>query len=148
MDGEWRHILSALELLVLTDKLPLRLWQKVIVTDGGCWEWQAHRCWGYPYVWYGGKTTRAHRVFYKALVGPIPDGLTLDHLCRVKHCVNPNHLEAVTVWENTLRSDCPTAVNARKTECINGHPLTYVRPDGGGRQCRTCATIHARNYRA
>lgn len=80
----------------------------------------------------------AHRVVYEAWVGPIPEGLTLDHLCRVRCCVNPLHLEPVTRGENVLRGDAFTAVNARKAHCPQGHPYDYRDPTHGYRRCTKC----------
>lgn len=89
-----------------------------------------------------GSQPLAHRVFYEHHVGPIPLGLTIDHLCKVTRCVNPDHLEPVTQRVNTLRGDGPSAVNARKTHCPHGHEYTpdntYVRK-AGGRICKTCS---------
>lgn len=90
---------------------------------------------GYGQMKRDGRDCRAHRVAYEWLVGPIPDGLQLDHLCMVRACVNPAHLEPVTNEENQRRAA------AYKTECPQGHPYdevnTYVRPDGA-RRCRAC----------
>lgn len=84
---------------------------------------------------------RVHRVAYKLWCGEIAAGLEIDHLCRVRSCCNPQHLEAVTPQENNRRSESRSAKNARKTECSNKHPYTedstYNRPDGG-RNCRIC----------
>ena len=108
----------------------------------GCWLWTAStRRGGYGGFWSGGKTVRAHRYAYERWVGPIPDGLELDHLCRNPTCVNPDHLEPVTHRENTLRGETIAAANAAKTHCPQGHPYdernTYVYPNGR-RNCRTC----------
>ena len=88
------------------------------------------------------RNVQAHRVTYEALVGPIPAGLNLDHLCRVTSCVNPAHAEPVTQRVNVLRGAGPTALNAQRTECYRGHPFddenTYVGPRGN-RACRECA---------
>ena len=82
----------------------------------------------------------AHRFAYTEAKGAIEDGLTIDHLCRVKACVNPSHLEAVTLRTNILRGENTAAKNARKTHCHRGHPFneenTYRVP--GGRACRQC----------
>jgi hypothetical protein len=116
----------------------------LVVADTGCWEWQgylAHDS-GYPRITIGRISYRAHRISYEAFVAPIPDGLTIDHLCRNIVCVNPEHLEAVTVTENIRRSNAPNAVNARKTHCKYGHEFTpeniRINVVNGGRQCRKC----------
>jgi hypothetical protein len=102
------------------------------VTD--CIEWTGCR----DKDGYGrsGKTL-AHRVAYIAAVGPIPAGMELDHLCRNRGCVNPEHLEPVTHYENMRRSRL-----AARTHCVNGHPFddqnTYWRPHRQGRGCKAC----------
>lgn len=112
--------------------------------ETGCWEWRSTILrTGYPQIGAGGagcKTLLAHRVAYELFVGPIPEGLTIDHLCRVRHCVNPAHLEAVTLRENVLRGDTPAAKNSMKTHCINGHPFNEVNTymNGRSRACRAC----------
>ena len=99
-------------------RLPERFWDKTLrpAIHNGCWEWAAHRDEsGYATFSVDGKTRRAHRVAYAALVGPIPEGLVCDHLCRVRHCVNPAHIELVSSRENTLRGagTAPIPVGAR-----------------------------------
>lgn len=93
-----------------------------------CWEWRgviAPDGYGrVPSAARHGLTTAAHRLVYARLVGPIPEGLTLDHLCRNRRCVNPAHLEPVTMRENNLRSNGVGAIAARKTHCNHGHPLS------------------------
>ncbi|GGW68135.1 HNH endonuclease signature motif containing protein [Streptomyces griseoloalbus] len=88
-----------------------------------------------------GRTVRAHTYAYEQAHGPIPTGHEVDHKCRRRNCVAPAHLEAVDHRTNTLRSTGPTAANARKTHCHNGHPFdtanTYRRTDGA-RGCRAC----------
>jgi hypothetical protein len=88
----------------------------------------------------------AHRAFYEHHVGPIPEGMTLDHLCRVRQCVNPLHLEPVTRGENVLRGDTLSAHNAAKTHCKRGHEFTpeNTRLYAGARWCRACARERAR----
>lgn len=92
----------------------------------------------------------AHRVTYEREVGPIPDGMELDHLCRVRACVNPSHLEPVTKRENQIRGVGFVAINAAKTHCASGHAFdvanTYVKPNGR-RQCRACNRGQAQRYR-
>lgn len=83
----------------------------------------------------------AHRLAYEFSKGLIPEGKTLDHLCRVRHCVNPDHLEPVSRGENVLRGVSPSAINARKTHCSKGHDYNeentkYLRR--GNRRCRIC----------
>ena len=93
--------------------------------DDACWSWLGARSQtGYGRFWVDGKTVKAHRWAYEHLVGPIPDGLTIDHLCRVRSCVNPAHLEPVSNRVNVLRGDAPAARNARKTHCVRGHEFT------------------------
>lgn len=87
------------------------------------------------------KSSKAHRLFYERYVGPIPDGLVLDHLCRTPSCVNPDHLEPVTNEENIRRGFGAWAVNSRKVVCKNGHPLhgdNLVMSGHGTRRCLTC----------
>jgi len=125
-------------------KLAERFWDKVDMTGGpnGCWLWLgSHTPTGYGCFSVNNKSTGAHRVAYQLMVGTIPPGLTVDHLCRVRNCVNPEHLELATQKDNTLRGNGPTARHARKTHCIHGHPFdeanTLIRPDGN-RRCRVC----------
>lgn len=86
--------------------LPERFWQKVRVRDSGCWEWigTIRSVRGYGCFQFNGKSLAAHRLSYSSLVGPIPEGLHIDHLCRFTECVNPEHLEPVTLQENNRRS--------------------------------------------
>ena len=108
----------------------------------GCWLWTgAAQRNGYGRFGMDGRTQFAHRVAYELHIGPIPKGLHLDHLCRVRGCVNPAHLEAVTQRENTLRGDAITARNAVKTHCLKGHAFDEANTyhyQGGFRGCRTC----------
>ncbi|MGW3511200.1 HNH endonuclease signature motif containing protein [Streptomyces sp. NPDC000994] len=88
-----------------------------------------------------GRTVRAHTYAYEQANGPVPDGHEVDHRCRRRNCVRPSHLEAVDHRTNTLRNTGPTAINARKTHCTNGHAFTPAntrrRPDNS-RRCRAC----------
>lgn len=124
-----------------------RFWDRVLVGDG-CWEWQGKKndqgygLFSLKSVWY-----LAHRIAYEDRVGPIPEGLVLDHVkergCTSRSCVNPSHLEPVTQVENNRRAGQTTlaAANAAKTHCPAGHPYdeanTYVDRKGG-RNCRLC----------
>jgi hypothetical protein len=119
-------------------------WNRVDKT-GDCWEWTGSRNGdGYGTYSVGGKTHRAHRYAYEIVVGPIPEGKQLDHLCRNPPCVNPAHLEPVTSRENTLRGFGACGTNARKTHCKNGHEFTPEntryrrRGDYIGRECVAC----------
>lgn len=127
-----------------------RFWAKVNKTET-CWLWTASKKpKGYGEFSVDGSLVYAHRFAYEAVVGPIPAGLTLDHLCRVRHCVNPTHLEAVTNRENNLRGESQSAAHARKTRCPQGHEyagenLIVYR---GARQCRECRNRRKREQRA
>ena len=118
----------------------------------GCWEWKyGFTSKGYGQANYDGKHGTAHRIVYQLLVGPIPKGLFLDHLCRNRKCVRPEHLEPVTSRENNLRSTGPAAVNAAKSHCKYGHEFTPEntkskpsRPNS--RICRTCKRAEGRDY--
>jgi hypothetical protein len=116
------------------------------VTADGCWPWQGHvHRSGYGMYFSRrrpGQTSRAHRLIYIALVGPVDADLDLDHTCRNTVCVNPAHLDPVPHHVNVLRGEAPAAINARKTHCLRGHLLAGVnlriRTADGSRICRTC----------
>jgi hypothetical protein len=119
--------------------LPARIFRSIELDPvKHCWLWQRSLEWtGYGRSYYEGKQWKVHRLVYTLLVGDIPEKLDLDHLCRVRHCVNPSHLEPVTRAENILRGDLPGRM---KTHCKHGHELTpenTVRYNGR-RSCRTC----------
>ena len=113
-----------------------------------CWIWQGRIDRG----GYGrlGDTTLAHRHAWETVNDPIPAGLTIDHLCRVRPCVNPDHLEPVTGKENTLRGMSLAAISARATHCRNGHPFDEANTYrwNGRRCCRACNRTHMARRRA
>lgn len=122
--------------------LDQRFFSKVHMTSA-CWVWTAaDNGNGYGVFWTGERNTYAHRFSYEAMVAPIPAGLQIDHLCRNRACVRPEHLEPVTCRENLLRGDTRTAREAAQTHCIRGHGFTvantYRYPGTGKRECRTC----------
>src|SRR5687767_12328790 len=126
--------------------LPDRIAQRIDRTPT-CWLWTGYVApHGYGRVRYQGKQYGVHRLMYALLVGPIPEGLQLDHLCRVRHCCRPEHLEPVTGRENVLRGVTLPAANARKTRCPQGHPLDAVA--AGDRRCSTCRREQARKQNA
>lgn len=110
------------------------------VDENGCWVWSGARD-RHGYGKFGHNSALAHRWSYENFVGPIPAGLHLDHLCRVRACVNPAHLEPVTNAENVRRR------NEQRTHCIRGHAFddenTYRSK--GRRACRACGRMHAHN---
>lgn len=138
------------------DALPPRLQTKIRVnSETGCWEWVGSiTATGYGRAWDDElkRADWAHRVIYRRLVGPIPVGLTLDHLCRVRHCVNPAMLEPVSQLVNNVRGIGPAVTRKRhrsKTHCHRGHPLSgeNVNIRNGRRHCLMCAKTYAAAYR-
>lgn len=112
---------------------------------------------GYGRAWDGEQNVSAHRMAYALRIGPVPEGMQLDHLCRVRACVNPAHLEPVTCQENLLRGQTHNARNAVKTHCDSGHAFTpentrFTAPSkrypNGRRTCRACHRAWVRDWRA
>ncbi len=141
--------------------LGVKFWRHVFIdssVENSCWVWVGCICRGYGHFVTSQQPTvivKAHRFSYESLVGKIPDGLTIDHLCRNKACVNPNHLEPVTMRINVLRGTSIVANNAAKKQCDHGHSFdkknTYVYKSGprkGARKCRTCERIRMQKTRS
>lgn len=106
--------------------LKIRFSNKYTISNNGCWIWNKTNPAGYGYISYLGKSKPAHRISYEIFNGPIPDNLHIDHLCRNRACVNPEHLEAVTQTENTLRGH---ESRGKKTWNMPGKPLRSIRVD-------------------
>lgn len=132
-----------------------RMADKFLVGDG-CWEWTAVRnSFGYGVIHRLDAGSRlAHRVLFEAMVGPVPDGMDLDHLCRNRGCVRPSHLEIVSRRVNIMRGEMPQILKERgqaKTHCPAGHSYAdqerYRRKDGS-RRCMECERIAARARRS
>lgn len=125
---------------------PEKFWERVEKTDT-CWWWRGQEHNGYGRIKWHGKEFRAHRIAWELLRGPITEQ-TLDYLCRNTMCVNPAHLEPVTVRINTLRGVGPAALNAKKTHCPAGHEYTaentYVKYRR--RICQTCRRARRRAW--
>lgn len=120
-----------------------RLEAKTERRPDGCWIWTGGcDSSGYGAIKVDGRKVGTHRASYELHVGPIPEGLQIDHLCRVTRCLNPDHLEAVTPRVNTLRSEGIAAREAAQTHCKRGHEFTpentYTGGTPAGRRCRTC----------
>jgi len=138
----------------------IRLLEKVRVEDKGyrtpCWLYAGSTVTGgYGRIYADGRLVCVHRLAYEHFNGSIPDDLTIDHLCGNPCCVNPEHLEAVTIRENILRGNGAAARNARKTHCKHGHEFTsentYSRRDRGNgryRECKECRRDATRRWQA
>jgi hypothetical protein len=121
-----------------------RFLDNIAIAEAGCWLWTASITTNGYAQFRAGDERSGHRFAYTFFVGPIPADLQIDHRCRVRHCVNPDHLEAVTPRANVLRGIGLSAENARKTHCAQGHEFTEANTYwaktkyGRGRQCREC----------
>lgn len=128
-----------------------RFWEKVQKSPG-CWNWTASTRAGYGGIKIRGKNKLAHRVSYEMIVATIPDDLTIDHLCKNKLCVNPAHMEVVSLSENVKRAQpwlksalTRGAHQSAKVSCPNGHPYDYTSPNGK-RGCKTCRRATYRRH--
>jgi hypothetical protein len=130
-----------------------RFFEKVIFEPNcGCWLWEG--TWspdGYGYFHVEGRKMKvAHKFLYEREIAPVPEGMELDHLCKLRCCVNPQHLEAVTHAVNISRGQSGS-YNKNKTHCRNGHPYSgdNLRTTASGeRVCRTCCRERMREHRA
>ena len=119
------------------------------VQDGDCWTWTGCTDQGYGRIGAFSRYWWTHRLSYILLVGEIPDGLEIDHLCRNRACVNPEHLDPVPREVNIARGNAFQMVNARKTECLRGHAFTPENTEvnrKGQRSCKACRAIRRRTY--
>ena len=131
-----------------------RVMARVIpVPESGCWIWEGYtEPDGYGRVILDTVRYHVHKFVWEHFNGPVPPKLQLDHLCRVRCCANPSHLEVVTGRVNSLRGESPAAHNARKTHCLRGHEFTqentylFKSKSGYGRLCRQCGREHALKY--
>ncbi len=129
----------------ITIPLELRFWEKVD-KQKDCWIWTGAKSpAGYGKIYIGNSFVGAHRISYELAKGKIPEGLTIDHLCKNPSCVNPYHLEAVTMKENVLRGTSPAAKESKQTHCKRGHPLfgsnLWVDKKNNKRHCKECHNL-------
>lgn len=121
--------------------LPRHIRRNIELGDGDCWLWMRSRDRdGYGWASLHDRTHQAHRLVFVLVMGPPPAGLVLDHLCRVRHCVSPAHLQPVTNRENLARGETPTGAKT----CSEGHLLTWT---GSQRRCLICAKKRTALYR-
>lgn len=138
-----------------TDRLDEALVSRSLPVENGCQVWTGYTVEdGYGRITFDGVNRGVHQVAYELTKGPIPDGLVVDHECRVRNCINPDHLRAITGPENTLeeRSLATGNINMRKTHCVNGHEFTPENTKkhdaDGGRACRECHRERNAKYKA
>lgn len=131
-----------------------------VCPETGCWIWQRTKSadgYGTLCLWTPRnkpkRSTKAHRLAYEEFVGPIPDGLQIDHLCRNRACICPDHMEPVTQQENVMRGDAKFVskrLALQRTHCKNGHEYTAentaIYQNNHGRRCRECNRMQCRKY--
>lgn len=114
-----------------------------------CWLWMGSK-YSNGYGKIGRVGHMVHRIAYELIKGEVPKDMCLDHLCRQRNCINPDHLEVVTLVENVMRGESQHAINSRKTHCEKGHKFTeentYRRKDRQTRECRTCRSNAVARY--
>ncbi len=145
-----------IEKVELTIEKSAEFWSKIRRSEvNRCWNWTGANHKTKCGLIYGifhmkRKQYQPHRISYEQLVGEIPDGLVIDHKCRNTLCVNPSHLEPVTNVENVMRGNGSGAINARRTHCDRGHPLSgenlRIDPKTGKRACFECRKSARKNY--
>lgn len=119
---------------------------KVQKENNGCWLWTGYKDReGYGRCWYKRRKYGVHRLFYEIFVGQIPEGMTVDHVCFITACCNPEHLRLLSALDNARRQR-----SALKVHCKNGHELAgrnlILRKSGSARDCRACGLAAARRY--
>lgn len=137
-----------------------RFEKKYDIDDNGCWIWNAgHKAGGYGCFYDGNKDISAHQFSFVYFKGPVPKGLEIDHLCEVKNCVNPNHLEAVTHAVNVQRGQSAKINSARsrsKTHCPHGHEYTeqntyltrHHKTGSYNRSCKKCREVCVKKFQS
>lgn len=155
-------VLKKIKKMITIDETLIQRFKNKIKKENGCWLWTSTLNWkGYGrfMICQNGLTYQphAHRVSYLIHYGNIPKVMTVHHKCHNKKCVNPEHLELKTNLENIMEGNCWSAVNARKTHCIYGHPFSdentflYFKYKNGKnyriRGCRECRILYHRNWR-
>ena len=132
----------------MTDAELARFKSKTVENPAGCWLWQGPLDKdGYGSFFFRRRPRRAHRVGYFLRHGPIPSGMVVNHTCRNRHCVNPQHLQMVTVTENVMKDSTSLPyLNSQKTHCKKGHP--FDRKYGNQRYCSICQAAKTKRLRA